>query len=162
MVVRVRRRPNLSYTTMVTRASSCQLTCNYSLGNWWSNFSRVIYGTEYILDWVTDWLLACLLVYLIDRPTDWPLLRLAFSLARLIVCSIDWLIDWLIDWYFHPLPIFSCKGRSHGERGVGSGRVGGGWVLTCHGQFPGFASTPPITRDIGDTPHPPENERVRH
>ena len=32
---------------------------------------------------------------------------------------------------------------------------GWGGVLTCHGQFPGFASTPPITRDIGDTPHPP-------
>ena len=25
--------------------------------------------------------------------------------------------------------------------------------VTCQGQFPGKASTPPITRDIGDLPH---------
>ena len=27
--------------------------------------------------------------------------------------------------------------------------------LTCQGQFPGFASTPPITRVTGDLPHDP-------
>lgn len=26
-------------------------------------------------------------------------------------------------------------------------------TLTCQGQFPGLASTPPITRDTGDLPH---------
>ena len=28
-------------------------------------------------------------------------------------------------------------------------------ILTCQGQFPGLASTPPITRVIGDLPHDP-------